>query len=228
MSHVVITGASRGIGLGLTRQYLQTGHTVIASHRPGSISDELARLNNEYSTLKLIPLDLACDQSINEFADTLNGKAISLLINNAGTTNHVDYGHWSRRDFLDSYTINAAGPALLIQALNDQLATGAKIIQLSSGLASLTENINPTGPFEEYAMSKAALNMLTRRLAVKLAEREIIVAAISPGWVQTDMGGDQAPTSVYQATKIITQSINQLGRQHSGCFFEADLTPLFW
>ncbi|WP_041522698.1 SDR family NAD(P)-dependent oxidoreductase [Gilvimarinus agarilyticus] len=228
MSHVIITGASRGIGLGLTRQYLHTGHNVIASHRPGAISDELVRLNNEYSTLTLTPLDLACDQSISEFADTLNGKTINLLINNAGTTNHVDYGHWSRRDFLDSYTINAAGPALLIQALNELFVSGAKIVQLSSGLASLTENINPAGPFEEYAMSKAALNMLTRRLAAKLAERRIIVAAISPGWVQTDMGGMQAPTSIKEASCLINQSIKQLSVEHSGGLFHSDLTPLAW
>ncbi|WP_020208772.1 SDR family oxidoreductase [Gilvimarinus chinensis] len=228
MSHVIITGASRGIGLGLTRQYLHTNHNVIASHRPGSISDELACLNNEYSTLTLVPLDLACDHSISEFADTLNGKTISLLINNAGTTNHVEYGGWSRRDFLNSYTINAAGPALLIQALNDQLATGAKIIQLSSGLASLAENINPTGPFEEYAMSKAALNMLTRRLAVKLSEREIIVAAISPGWVQTDMGGNEAPTSVAEGAQAIASGIALLKEKHNGGFFDTQLNPILW
>lgn len=189
MNLVVITGASRGIGLGLTREYLSAGQTVVATHRPGSAGHELAALQTQHPSLILAPLDLALDLSIQQFSRQLADRRIDLLINNAGTANHVDYGQWTRHHFLDSYTVNAAGPALLIQALNTRLNPGAKIVQISSGLASLSDNINPTGPFEEYAMSKVALNMLTRRLAAKLAERGIIVSAISPGWVKTSMGG---------------------------------------
>ncbi|BFM20275.1 SDR family NAD(P)-dependent oxidoreductase [Gilvimarinus japonicus] len=228
MSLVVITGANRGIGLGLTRQYLDAGNAVIASHRPGSISDELAALRAAHPMLTLLPLDLACDQSIAEFTGTLSAHSIALLINNAGTTNHAEFGKWTRRHFIDSYTTNAAGPALLIQALDKQLRAGAKVVQLSSGLASLNENINPTGPFEEYAMSKAALNVLTRRLAVKLADRSIVVTAISPGWVQTAMGGPDAPTSIETASHEIQQSITALSMQHSGTFLESNLTPIAW
>lgn len=228
MKLVVITGASRGIGLGLTREYLSAGQTVIATHRPGSVGPELAALQAQHPSLTLAPLDLALDLSIQQFGQLLAGKRIDLLINNAGTANHIDYGHWTRHHFLDSYTVNAAGPALLIQALDTRFNPGAKIVQLSSGLASLSENINPTGPFEEYAMSKVALNMLTRRLAVKLAGRNITLAAISPGWVQTDMGGPQAPTSVAEVSRQLAGSIASLSMAHSGKFFDAELNPIDW
>lgn len=175
MKLVVITGASRGIGLGLTREYLSAGQTVIATHRPGSVGPELAALQAQHPSLTLAPLDLALDLSIQQFGQLLAGKRIDLLINNAGTANHIDYGHWTRHHFLDSYTVNAAGPALLIQALDTRFNPGAKIVQLSSGLASLSENINPTGPFEEYAMSKVALNM-----ADPVASRSNWPGAISP------------------------------------------------
>ncbi|WP_049720994.1 SDR family NAD(P)-dependent oxidoreductase [Gilvimarinus polysaccharolyticus] len=228
MNTTIITGTSRGIGLELVRQYLNVGKHVVASHRPGSISAELAAMSATHPELSLLPLDLACDQSIAKFSHALHSHSIELLINNAGTTNHVEYGQWTRRHFLDSYTTNAAGPALLIQALDQQLCEAAKIVQLSSGLASLHENINPTGAFEEYAMSKVALNMLTRRLAMKLAGRNIIVSAISPGWVQTEMGGPDAPTSAEAVSQQILQSINKLSIQHNGTFLEADLTPIAW
>lgn len=228
MNLVVITGASRGIGLGLTREYLSAGQTVVATHRPGSAGHELAALQTQHPSLILAPLDLALDLSIQQFSRQLADRRIDLLINNAGTANHVDYGQWTRHHFLDSYTVNAAGPALLIQALNTRLNPGAKIVQISSGLASLSDNINPTGPFEEYAMSKVALNMLTRRLAAKLAERGIIVSAISPGWVKTSMGGPEAPTSVTEASRQLAGSIARLSAEHSGRFYDAALNPIDW
>lgn len=77
-------------------------------------------------------------------------------------------------------------------------------------------------------MSKVALNMLTRRLAAKLAERGIIVSAISPGWVKTSMGGPEAPTSVTEASRQLAGSITRLSAEHSGRFYDAALNPIDW
>ncbi|MGD8174448.1 SDR family NAD(P)-dependent oxidoreductase [Marinimicrobium sp. ARAG 43.8] len=230
MATIVITGANRGLGLGLAQQYLAQGHQVLATHRPGSNTEGWEGLvENASGQLTPVALDLQDDRSIEQCAQGLKAAGpIDIMINNAGATNHQPLGSWTRAAFIDSYQSNAVGPALLIQALRDNLAQGARLIQLSSGLASIAENIGADGPFEEYAMSKAALNLLTHRLAHKLAERGIITAAISPGWVKTDMGGNDAPTSVEQAAQAIAQTIEQLQPEQSGGFFDLEGAPIRW
>ena len=124
--------------------------------------------------------------------------------------------------------MNAVAPALLVQALSSLLAKKAKIIQLSSGLASFHENIAPLENFDSYSMGKVALNMLTKRLSAKLESREISVCSISPGWVKTDMGGENAPVSVNDAVKGITATIEKLTIKQSGDFLDEHGNVIPW
>jgi len=144
------------------------------------------------------------------------------LINNAGVAEHQVFGNWTQAAFINNYVTNALGPALLIQALDTLFIAHSKIIQLSSGLASIQDNLNPLAEFDAYAMSKAALNMMNRRLAAKLADRKIISCAISPGWVRTQMGGANATSSIEETAIRLAQTIDKLNLSDSGKFLDPD------
>jgi NAD(P)-dependent dehydrogenase (short-subunit alcohol dehydrogenase family) len=154
--------------------------------------------------------------------------SIELLINNAGVAEHENFGQWTQQAFINSFTINTIAPALLTQTLSTLLSKPSKVIQLSSGLASLHENLNPLEGFDSYSMSKASLNMMTKRLSVKLIEREVAVYAISPGWVQTRMGGEEATSNVTDAVKALTSTIENLSLTESGFFFDEHGNKLPW
>src|SRR5690606_10013159 len=126
-------------------------------------------------------------------------RRFGLLVNNAGVLHSGErFGALSLGNLEDAFRTNAAGPLLLTQALAPWLAdagpaqdaVGARVLNLSSWLGSMarTQRFGTPG----YGISKAALNMVTVLLAHALADRGIVVAAFSPGWVRTDMGGEKA------------------------------------
>ncbi|WP_370979064.1 SDR family oxidoreductase [Agaribacterium sp. ZY112] len=211
---VVITGASRGIGLGLLRHYLEQGRSVVAACRQ---PEQLAELSRSYANCQVLSLDLADEASIDCFAKdvTLLG-AIDLLVNNAGTTIDQPFGQWTQAAFTESFCVNTVGPALLVQQLAPLFLKGAKVVQLSSGLASIATIA--TEQFCSYALAKTALNMLTAKLALLCPEQTVI--AMSPGWVQTDMGGPEAPDTVEQLVPKFCSSLESLSKEHSGGFFD--------
>ena len=226
-NYVLITGASRGIGLALCRYYLERGYPVLAACRQ---PEALAAVLGEYKNVRIEALDIADENSIQHFAECVESLQlqIDLLINNAGVTIDQTFGKWTQQAFLHSMNVNAVGPALLVQALQGSLNAGAKVIQLSSGLGSIGGVGEQADPFCAYAMSKAAINMLTAKLAVIVKERAICVAAFSPGWVQTDMGGPDAPETVDELVVKLCPSIDALTLAHSGGFYEADGKKINW
>lgn len=224
---IVITGANRGIGLGFVEYYLSHGHSVIAACRQPERADALNQLRITYpSQLAIEQLDVADPDSILSCSGRLG--SLDILISNAGITIEEPFGEWTAEAFRKSFDINTLGPALLAQALASKIVHGGKLIQLSSGLASLALNLNPQAGYDSYAMSKAALNIMTRRLAAKLAAQGVIVAALSPGWVQTDMGGPDATDTVENAVRIMVNTIERLGLPDSGNFLDLDGSALPW
>lgn len=231
MKTVVITGANRGIGLGFTASYLKEGWCVIALTRNGLNAEFIDTLNDEKKrNLLQVNVELESETSIQNAAKKIVGlcKHIDLFINNAGVSLDQSFGAWTQEAFIKSYQVNAVAPALLIQALEYHFNENSKIIQLTSGLASIDTAINPLGPFDAYGMSKAALNMLTRRVAKKFESQKITVCALSPGWVSTDMGGDEAPVTVDQAIPLLTHTIEQLSVTQSGGFFDEQGKEIPW
>jgi NAD(P)-dependent dehydrogenase (short-subunit alcohol dehydrogenase family) len=218
---VVITGASRGIGLGLVQQYLDNDSQVYAVCR--EVNEALGKLASQYPCLTLLIADLADEQAIQQLAKELAERQvqIDILINNAGVHIEQALGEWTQAAFMHNYLINAVTPALVIQSLSDCLSPIAKVIQLSSGVASfaLSEG-SAVLPYDSYAMSKVALNMLVRRLAVKTRDSSQIYCAISPGWVRTEMGGEQAPLSIEQAGDYLVHTIDDLCKKDSGAFID--------
>ncbi|MGJ8678812.1 SDR family NAD(P)-dependent oxidoreductase [Paraglaciecola sp.] len=228
---VVVTGANRGIGLGLCQRYLQLGWQVIATHRLGADVTQLKNLSVQYvGQLTLAELDVCDEQSIQGFAQFLINKVdhISVLINNAGVSIDSQFGEWSQQVFVKNFNANLVGPALVIQALSGLFNEHTKVIQISTGLASLQENIGSNEPFDAYAVSKIALNLLTNRLANKKQTDSSVFCAISPGWVNTDMGGAEAPTSVAEVAEQISQTIDNLTHKNSGSFVDSLGVPIAW
>ncbi|GGA68996.1 short-chain dehydrogenase [Neiella marina] len=214
--------------MGFCRYYLNQGWQVIALSRSGIATESLADVATTH--LQQINVELGDESSIRHAAERIEVacSGIDLLLNNAGIAIDQPFGHWQQQAMLDAYQINAVAPALLIQALANHMNHDSKTIQLSSGLASIDLALNSDGPFNGYSMSKVALNMLTKRLSEHFRARKIVVAALSPGWVQTDMGGAEAPTSVEQVVPIIATTIANLSIEQTGGFYDERGQAISW
>ncbi|RKH57733.1 SDR family oxidoreductase [Corallococcus llansteffanensis] len=227
--NLVITGANRGIGLELTRQSLARGNTVHAGARDAAQARELTGLAGASGgRLHVHALDVASDESVRAFAAALTGP-VDLLINNAGLrTRRDDIEGVSLEDALQMLQVNALGTLRVTRALLPRLreTRGAKIASLSSGLGSIADNTS--GGSYGYRMSKAALNMAMRSLAQDLRGEGLIAVAISPGWVQTDMGGSSAPTQVSESAAGLLAVLDRLTLPDSGSFFDFRGERIAW
>ena len=117
---------------------------------------------------------------------------------------------------------------MLTQSLYQHLNKDSKVVFLSSGLGSIEENINPDGPYDPYAMSKATLSVLCRRLATKSLDKTVVFTAISPGWVKTGMGGPEAPTTPSEAVQDMIKVIEKLDAESNGRFLNATGAQIPW
>ena len=227
---IFITGANRGMGLGYVNFYLKKGLSVVATAKDPQNSIELISLHKEHPKQLLIAeLDLEKGESIDRLADLFKKvkATFQIAINNAGISLAEEFGKWTMPTFEQHFRINTIGPALVSQAIVPYMGKDSKLIQISSGLGSLEWNINPQMPLDAYAMSKCSLHSLTVRLAEKLRERQIIVVAINPGWVKTDMGGNEAPMHIAEAINNITETVENLTDKVTGKFLsdQGELIP---
>ena len=221
MKHFIVTGASRGIGLELTRQLLARGERVTATARDAG-APALVELAKQFTDrLTIAALDVADPASIDRFAASVGDVTVDALINNAGVIgNHGGLDALSMDNALAVYATNAVGPALLTRALRAQLkrSSSARVLHVTSGMGSIGENTS--GGVYAYRMSKAALNMASKCLALELASDKILSAVINPGWVKTDMGGSGAPTEVRESAAGILRMLDALTPEQSGAFLD--------
>ena len=226
----LVTGANRGLGLALTRQLLADGHRVIATCRQPGRAVELNHLAGDYpGHLRVLPLDLTSDAGIAELAReaALVAGPINLLINNAGVLHAGErFGQLTSGNLQEAFRSNAAGAVLLVQALAAQLANGSVIANISSQLGSITNTTAFRTP--SYAISKAALNMGCRLLAAELAPRDIVVLALHPGWVRTDMGGSGADIDADESAAGLLQVIANVTPAQNGSFLDWRGETLPW
>jgi NAD(P)-dependent dehydrogenase (short-subunit alcohol dehydrogenase family) len=220
---VLVTGTNRGIGLEFVRQYAADGWRVIACCRkPG----EAAALKKIAGDVTIEALDLADDAQVAALAERLKGKAIDLLINNAGT-----YGPRSGSDttaWLDVFRVNTIAPFHLAEALAPHVARSElkMIVSLTSRMGSVGETTGSDAAV--YRSSKAGLNMVMKCLSNGLKGQGITVAVFHPGWVQTDMGGKGAPLAIPDSVGSLRKSIAKLTAADNGCFFNYDGKPIPW
>lgn len=229
MPHALVTGANRGLGLEFTRQLLARGERVVATCRHPGRAIELVRLAGAHpGHLAVLPLALPQPRSIAELVRELASLdiRIGLLVNNAGMLVEGErFGAIESKALRDSFATNAEGAFLLTQALAPRLAQGAKVVNLSSTLGSIAATDSLYSP--SYSISKAALNMASRLLAIALAGRATVVA-MSPGWVKTDMGGAGAPQLPVDAVRSLLAAIDALEASASGAFLDERGRPLRW
>lgn len=230
MTTVLVTGASRGIGLEFIRQYARSGYSVIATCRTPEKASQLAGLLKGAVNISVEPLDVSSDKSIQALIEALSERAVTidLLISNAGILLNERFHNWSRDSFRKTLDTNVVGSAMLGQSLDPFLSQSAKVVQLSSRLGSLEWGGKGMSDGDSYAISKVALNMLTVRLASIYEGSKRIAVSMSPGWVATDMGGSGATLTVEDSVSKMIPTIDALTVSDSGRFIDNKGNPLPW
>jgi NAD(P)-dependent dehydrogenase (short-subunit alcohol dehydrogenase family) len=218
---LLVTGANRGLGLELVRQYAAAGWRVHAACRRPDRAAGLDRLRGE---IVLHRLDVTDAGQIAALRAAIGGESLDLLVNNAGI--RLRFGHNDVEEWMTTLRVNAVAPLQVTEQLLDRLQPGGMVVNMSSRLGSIAEN-NASDSWA-YRASKAALNMVTRSLAVELAARRIIVVSLTPGWVRTDMGGPSAPLSPPESVAALRQVIGRLTLADSGRFFNHEGKELPW
>ena len=229
-----VTGANRGLGLEFVRQLLGRGDRVVATCRhPGKASALNALAGEHPGRLHVLPLDVADPRAIAEVARELllldddAGDHIDLLVNGAGVLHSGErFGSVGAVNLDDSFRVNAMGPFLLTQALAPRLADGARVANITSQLGSIANTARFGTP--SYNISKAAQNMATALLAAALRERGVVVVALHPGWVQTDMGGAGATVTPSDSVAGLLRVIDRLKASDSGRFLDWRGESLPW
>ena len=218
MPTILITGAGRGIGRELARQYAADGWRVIGTVR--APSEHLA---------EAIELDVTDEVQVEALGSRLKGVPIDVLLCNAGIIGKRGnrFGSFDYADWEQILRVNLLGAAAVIEALADNVAASQRkiICVMSSRLGSISQTTGETLP---YSTSKAALNLLAKGLAGTLAPRGIVVAALSPGWVKTAMGGEAAPLTPEASVSGLRRVIGGLRREDSGRFFAHDGSTIPW
>jgi len=230
----MITGSNRGIGLEFARQMVNRGERVFAATRNPQTATPLMELAAKSDgRLMILDLDVSLKKSIEEAVEEVSCHTdrLDLLINNAGinlgsqglgdSTLGSDLGSLDSDFMTTFFQVNSLAPVIMAQAFLPLLerADPGKIVHLSSMLGSL-EVAPVEGGNYAYDASKAALNMLNRRLARDLASRGIISVAMHPGWVKTDMGGPEAPMKAEQSVRMMLKVIDKLKSEQSGGFLQ--------
>ncbi|KAF7729889.1 hypothetical protein EC973_003623 [Apophysomyces ossiformis] len=229
----LITGASRGLGLEFVKQLSVSGHTVIATARAPEQADELQLLAKENKNIHIVALDTTNNESLKaavKTVDEITPNGVDILINNSGVAGqrNVHAENTTAQDYLNVFQTNVVGTSNVTQAFLPILhrRNTRYIVNISSILGSIA---NTTGGNQSaYRVSKAAENMLSRVLASQLKKDNFIVVAIHPGWVQTDMGGKEAPLTARESIAGMLKQIENLKPEQNGTFFDYEGKILPW
>ena len=229
MPTVLITGANRGLGLEFVRQYAASGSRVLATARNPSQAKELAALARGNDQISVHALDVSADQSVRALATELGDQPIDILLNNAGYWggDRQRFGQIDYASALETYNINTLGPLRVAEAFAEHVARSERklLVAVTSGMGSISDS---SGGSYAYRASKAALNMSFHNLGLDLKSRGIIAVVINPGWVQTDMGGKHAPTTVQDSISAMRRVFEGLTLADSGNFLNYKGGTLGW
>lgn len=232
-TRVFVTGANRGIGLGYAREWLARGARVFATARRPGEADELNALAGEHpDRLAVLECDVTDPDSIESARDEVAGAVdgLEVVLDNAGISGErgpietVDPAEIRR-----VFNVNTLGPIRVTQAFLPLLKAGRaprRLVHMTSLMGSIDDN--RSGGSYPYRISKAALNMASRSMAVDLAGDGIVSVVLHPGWVETRMGGSGARLSVDEAVRSLVDTIEGLTERHSGGFFDREGEPLPW
>ncbi len=230
MPTVLITGANRGIGLALARGYLAEGWRVHACCRqPGKAKDLKALQAAAGDRLAIHRLDVTDGLKVANLARELAEESLDLLINNAGISGprsgfgETDYDRWQ-----PVFAVNTFAPLRMAERFVEQVARSERklIVNISSIMGSIAENAGSKSII--YRASKAALNQVSKSLAVALGPRGITVILFHPGWVSSDMGGSEAPVAPEDSAAGMRAVIEGVTAEDNGRFFNYKGEELPW
>ena len=221
MKTFLVTGSNRGIGLEYCRQLQTRGEQVIAVCRQPSPELEALAVRLETG------VDITAEDSLSKLVERLDGVPIDGLIHNAGILESTSLDRLDLASMRRQFEVNALAPLRLTKALLGQLQAGSKLILMTSRMGSIDDN--SSGGSYGYRMSKVALNMAGRSLAIDLRPRGIAVAILHPGLVRTRMVNFNAQgISPEQAVRGLLQRIDALTLETSGTFWHANGDVLPW
>jgi len=233
MTTYFISGASRGIGLELCKQLLTRGDRVIAGCRNPENASFLFEFQKCHEQLQIVQLDVDDEQSVVDCFDNLSneGASIDRLFNNAGIIDWRDLHEVSADSFSQVLQTNLRGAFLVLRHAMPclKLSDDAWIYNMSSRLGSIELRGNTQlGGAIAYECSKAGLNMLTKQAAIDLADHRIQVVSLSPGWVKTEMGGEDAKYEVQDSVSKMLAVTDQLTPAQNGGFWGEDGKEIPW
>lgn len=242
---ILITGASRGLGLEATRQYLQQGNRVFATCRQPETATDLQEMRAAFpAQLFIVALGVtdAASRSAAFSAVSAHTDAIEVLINNAGVNSrsaeegdfesHFTFGKLEAESILSVINTNAVSYLMMAQQFFPLLKQAAerhgiaKILNTSSWLGSISRKQD--GGNYSYSASKATLNMLNRALAFDVKPHNIVSIVANPGWVRTDMGGLRAPLAPEESVAGLLRLIGRVTLDDAGEFFQWDGSKHDW
>jgi NAD(P)-dependent dehydrogenase (short-subunit alcohol dehydrogenase family) len=224
MPTILITGASRGIGLEFTRQFSGDGWDVIAACRNPSAAGDL----NGMAGVEVHALDVDNGGSVTALKSALGGRSIDVLLNNAGIIGQragfgtLDYDAWA-----GAMNTNVFGPMRMAEAFADNVTSSDRkqMVFITSRMGSITET-SPNAYV--YRSSKAALNMAVRCMSLELANQGLTAILFHPGHVSTDMGGAAAPVTPTQSVTGMKQQILGFTQADNGRFLAYDGDEIPW
>ncbi|MBL6864102.1 MAG: SDR family oxidoreductase [Rhodospirillales bacterium] len=227
MRTVFITGSNRGLGLEFVKQYERNGFKVIAACRNPKLADSL---NSIKGNIEVTKLDINSGNDFENISAAYKNENIDILINNAGIIglNKKIIGEINYEDWKNVFQTNVLGPTMMVERLLSQIARSEKklIVSVSSKLGSISEN--SSGGQYAYRASKAALNAVNKSLSVDLIDKGITTIVISPGWVKTDMGGQNADITIQDSVTQMCQVIERVDINDTGKFFNFDGKIIKW
>ncbi|XP_062277034.1 C-signal-like [Scomber scombrus] len=256
--NILVTGSNRGIGLELVKQLAEkTGqdtHIYACCREPeGASAKELRDLSTQHAgKITLIKLDTSDEASISAAVKAVSKQigagGLNLLINNAAINKPAAPAPLSvtgKKDMMDVYETNVVGPFLLAKVFLQLLQTAAEsendrggdmscrrsaIINISTLFSSIEKcpETFTVAPVYPYRISKAGLNMLTRCQAENFKGHNILVTAIHPGWVRTDMGGEMAPLNTHDSVLGMLGVMSSLSSKDSGMLVDWEGNRIPW
>ena len=219
MATILITGASRGIGLELCTQLSARGEDVIAVCRIPT--PELQDLGVHI----IDAIDVSDAELIGRLQREIGDQPLDVIINNAGIMGSDTFGSLDYGGILEQFAVNALGPLRVTEALADNLHEGSKVAIVTSRMGSIGDN--GSGGRYGYRASKTAVNQIGTNLRHELMPRGVAVALLHPGMVATELtGGNGIPPA--QAARGLIERIDALNLQNSGGFWHAEGYELPW